>query len=555
MNWLRLRDFLMSLAVSAGRGALTLSAAFALLLPPDAARANLTCEAYADFAVEQFRSKSLLRCEGGLREWWSGNYVYHHGWCASLPAGSDLPEKGIADRAAVLSRCESLDTAQHGAPPAPPAQPNAVAAACESIPGLWAWFVNGDATIQRGGTVTQGNLTGRWTCNESGDITIVWSHGYTDRLALSADGQRLTGTNNRNEAVTAERKFSAGPRLAQPPAQAAPQAAQMPPRERDGSWSKYEATVTLRPLADNPSRGVLGVRIASTETTLEPLQAGTKTGVLVLSINQNSASEGLLQRGDIIVAASGRATHSPAGLASAISRFTPGMPVMLEFWRYAGGFPQLQAALYARAQANDPSATYVLGYFEQNPASGEPNHARAFAFFLRAAALNHLDAIEAIARAYRDGRGVEKNSLEAAKWFRRAADAGLPAAMYNLANLVVDGQVGPADPVEAFRLMQRAAASGYAMAHYRLASYFDFGRGTIRDPQAGARHLLAAARAAPDMPHFVGSDLAKWNPSSELIMALQQQLSEAGLYQGPRDGKLSPDLTAALARLPPGTAR
>jgi TPR repeat protein len=232
------------------------------------------------------------------------------------------------------------------------------------------------------------------------------------------------------------------------------------------------------------------------------------------------------------------------------------MPVAVEFLRYGDGFTQLQAALYARAQGNDPPATYALGYFDQNPASGEPNHARAFAFFNRAAALNHLQAIEATGTAYRDGRGIEKNTLEAAKWYRRAAERGLPAAMVGLANLIVDGQVGPADPVEAFRLLQRAAAGGSALAHYRLAGYFDAGRGTTQDREAGARHLVEAARGAtPDIATFIGTDLAKWNPSAELITALQRQLSEAGVYQGPRDGRLSLDVTAALGRLPGGAAR
>ena len=60
-----------------------------------------------------------------------------------------------------------------------------------------------------------------------------------------------------------------------------------------------------------------------------------------------------------------------------------------QFLRYDGGFPQLQATLFRRAQENDPAATYVLGYLETNPLSDEPSHARAFGFYHRAAALGH----------------------------------------------------------------------------------------------------------------------------------------------------------------------
>jgi hypothetical protein len=543
---------------------------------PATAQPNPACQSYADFAVQQFRSKTLLRCEGGLGEWWSGDYNYHYGWCASLPAASPLPMKGIADRAQVLARCESVNAARQAAPPTPPTAPQSAASAdCERIVGVWS-SARGETSFSADGAVAQQRRSGRWECkSRGGPAVVIWSDTKEGEI-VSSDGVRLRSSGQLHDstrvsetprAATALRgdpndelfrdffnrrgppSSSAPPQTAQAPAPPQPQSTAAP------GWSKHEAVVTLRALADNPARGVLGIRIAGSAPVLEALRPGLKTGVLVTHINQDSASTGVLQRGDIVVAASGQATNTPIELVNAVSRFTPGMPVVLELWRHAGGFPQLQAALFARAQQNDPAATYVLGWLEAVPPTGEPNHARAFAFYHRAAALNHLQATEATANAYRDGRGTEKNVLEAAKWYRRAADAGSPAAMYNLASLVVDGQVGPADPAEAFRLMQRAAAGGYAMAHYRLAGYFDSGRGTARDPQAGARHLLAAARAGPEMPLFVGTDLAKTNPSTELITALQQQLAEAGVYQGPRDGKLSLDVTAALGRLQSGAAR
>lgn len=80
-------------------------------------------------------------------------------------------------------------------------------ASCDSIPGLWSWFVNGDVTFSAGGTLVQGPRTGRWTCDSaSRQVRIVWSHGYTDDLILSADGTRLSGRNDKQGSVAGQRK-------------------------------------------------------------------------------------------------------------------------------------------------------------------------------------------------------------------------------------------------------------------------------------------------------------------------------------------------------------
>ena len=49
-------------------------------------------------------------------------------------------------------------------------------------------------TVRPDGTLSGGGLTGQWTCS-GGRVIMVWSHGFTDRLTLSADGTHLAGTN------------------------------------------------------------------------------------------------------------------------------------------------------------------------------------------------------------------------------------------------------------------------------------------------------------------------------------------------------------------------
>ena len=66
--------------------------------------------------------------------------------------------------------------------------------ACGRAAGTWAWFNGRTVTIGANGSASSGSLTASWSCI-GGQIVIVWSHGYTDRLTLSPDGNRLSGTN------------------------------------------------------------------------------------------------------------------------------------------------------------------------------------------------------------------------------------------------------------------------------------------------------------------------------------------------------------------------
>jgi len=80
----------------------------------------------------------------------------------------------------------------------------------EIILGTWTsgWsslFGAGDVTIKQGGAAMhKSGITGQWLCTD-GKVVIVWSHGYTDRLSMSADGKSLTGKNQTGAAVTLSR--------------------------------------------------------------------------------------------------------------------------------------------------------------------------------------------------------------------------------------------------------------------------------------------------------------------------------------------------------------
>ena len=76
----------------------------------------------------------------------------------------------------------------------PPPRPSV--SLCQKLPGVWEWFTNGDVTVRPNGTAIQpaSGISGNWSCHDR-DVIFHWSHGFTDRLTLSTDGNHLTGTN------------------------------------------------------------------------------------------------------------------------------------------------------------------------------------------------------------------------------------------------------------------------------------------------------------------------------------------------------------------------
>jgi len=88
-------------------------------------------------------------------------------------------------------------------------QHHAYAASCDAIVGKWSWFTGGVVTINPDGTMTHepGN-DGTWECTDvsRGIFTLRWRiGGYVNSLALSADGQGLSGTDQSQSYVTARR--------------------------------------------------------------------------------------------------------------------------------------------------------------------------------------------------------------------------------------------------------------------------------------------------------------------------------------------------------------
>jgi hypothetical protein len=79
------------------------------------------------------------------------------------------------------------------------------AISCQKVLGTWDWFVGPSVTFKEDGTGGNGIFTFTWTCS-SGNYVLTWSHGYTDRIKLSADGKNLDGKNQNGTHIFASRQ-------------------------------------------------------------------------------------------------------------------------------------------------------------------------------------------------------------------------------------------------------------------------------------------------------------------------------------------------------------
>jgi len=113
----------------------------------------------------------------------------------------------------------------------------------------------------------------------------------------------------------------------------------------------------------------------------------------------------------------------------------------------------------------------------------------------RAAEAGLSDAQYALGKRYRDGNGVEKDTLQAVIWFSAAAERGSSYAAYALGKLYLAGEDVPKNVKAALRWLQRSAELGSQYAQYALGKLCLLGKDVPQDRDAAARWFtLAAAR-------------------------------------------------------------
>jgi TPR repeat protein len=115
-----------------------------------------------------------------------------------------------------------------------------------------------------------------------------------------------------------------------------------------------------------------------------------------------------------------------------------------------------------------------------------------------------------------------------------------------------DGHFGiyPPDQAEARRLYQRAAEAGHTTALVRLSLQQDRGLGGFKpDPAAASRLMMKALEARDEEARVQMTTFgASWF-SEAFRREMQQRLKEAGVYDGPIDGKWDAPSLRAIAAL------
>ncbi len=117
------------------------------------------------------------------------------------------------------------------------------------------------------------------------------------------------------------------------------------------------------------------------------------------------------------------------------------------------------------------------------------DYSSALAAWRRAAASGNLDAVNAIADAYRQGVGVPANPARAAALYRQAAEQGNAVAQLNLGDMMSRGDGVGRDTIDGYFWLGLAAEQGnlwaarrqHEVARTMTAEQIAIGDGRIRD--------------------------------------------------------------------------
>jgi TPR repeat protein len=264
--------------------------------------------------------------------------------------------------------------------------------------------------------------------------------------------------------------------------------------------------------------------------------------------------------------------------------YAPAMAALGEIYANGVGVPKDgRTALdwYRKAaEKNNPIAIAGLGWLYERGNGVPQDYGQARRWYLKATEFNHPGAYYRLGTMAEAGHGVPKNDEEAVKWFRKAINLDNTFAMVALGLLYERGVGIKHDPQEALRLYKEAGEKGnaggffYAGFHYELAKDFEtavaYYAKAARLGDSAAMHNLGVAY---DRGRGIGMDrplAAQWifkaitagsgftakqmtdNPgaySAEMRRYLQQLLIQAGVYDGPVNGRATPAFKNAVEAL------
>ena len=168
-------------------------------------------------------------------------------------------------------------------------------------------------------------------------------------------------------------------------------------------------------------------------------------------------------------------------------KFTPAQA------REALAGPARLALIREAAAAGLADAQAVLGHLLLDGDEVPADPRAGFGWFMRAAAQEHLLALNMVGRCYELGWGVTPDPVRAADCYRVAAERGLTEGMYNYATQLALGRGVAEDRAAALVWLRQAAACGFAKAENFVGSFHEDGWACERDLLAAAQCYQRAA--------------------------------------------------------------
>lgn len=148
-----------------------------------------------------------------------------------------------------------------------------------------------------------------------------------------------------------------------------------------------------------------------------------------------------------------------------------------------------------KAEKGNAQAQFMMGYLHQQPvvAFVQPDSAKAFAWFEKAARQGHAQAAQVLGLIYQKGDGTTADPAAARRWYQYAADRGLAEAQFALGAMYLDGHGGPQDYELAVFWFKRADKQNFPPGSIALGNMCATGRGVPKDMNIAFAWFLRAA--------------------------------------------------------------
>lgn len=142
---------------------------------------------------------------------------------------------------------------------------------------------------------------------------------------------------------------------------------------------------------------------------------------------------------------------------------------------------QAHGRLLTAALAGDRAAQLALAQAYLEGIGCERDAQEAVYWFQHAAHQSEPAAMNMLGRCYENGWGASVDYALAAVWYRRAAEHGSDWGLYNYAHVLANGRGVPVDRAQAFVYFGLAAGAGHARAMHFLGQYYEHGWETPSD--------------------------------------------------------------------------